>query len=133
MKITIDEIKENLRFAAEVMKRMPAVKVQGYFCTWPKFYGLDEDMLDTSEVWLPPLPNEIQIMEEILEWLKYTSLENRRIAWLKACGMGWKQMEKRYHSSRSTLSRQYRTALKDIKENLENDQNLNKPLFLSKR
>lgn len=131
MEITIDEIKENLRFAADVMKRMPPVKVEGYFCTWPKFYTVDEDMENLSEIWLPPLPEEIKTMEEILEWLKYTSLENRRIAWLKACGMGWKQMEKRYKTSRSTLARQYKTALNDIKENLENDENLKKSLFRS--
>jgi len=114
MSKSIDEIKENLEFAAEIMRRLPPVKVRGYFCAWPKFCS-DEDFFNTTDTWLPPLPDEIKAMEDILEWLKFTSLENRRIVWLRSCGMGWKRLSDLYHKSRSTLTRQYRNALLDIK------------------
>lgn len=117
---TIEEIKENLAFAAEVMRRLPPVKVQGYLCAWPKFCCTDDDFKSQSDVWLPPLPDEISAMEEILEWLKLTSVENRRIVWLRSCGMGWKSMAHRYRKSRSTLARQYRSALTEIQKALEN-------------
>lgn len=127
MRKTIEEIKESFAFAAEVMRRMPPVKVQGYFCAWPKFCCDDEDFKCQSDVWLAPLPEEVEAMEAILEWLKLTSVENRRIVWLRSCGMGWKSMSHRYHKSRSTLARQYRSALIEVQKALETvDENKNR-------
>ena len=114
MKLTIDEIKENLNFAAEVMRRLPSVKVRGYFCTWPKFCREENEYIAASDTWLEPLPSEIEEMEKILEWLKYTSVDRRRIIWLRACQMGWKRMSEMCKKSRSTLCREYAWGLNDI-------------------
>ena len=118
MKLSIDEIKANLEFAAEVMKRMPKVKVQGYICTWPKFCEEGNECEFSDHFWLEPLPAEIAEMEKILEWLKFTTLEKRRVVWLRACGMGWKRLSYRYKKSRSTLCREYISGLNDIKNAL---------------
>ncbi|MBQ8464764.1 MAG: hypothetical protein IJ545_02005 [Alphaproteobacteria bacterium] len=114
MKITIDEIKENLVFAAKIMRRLPPVKVQGYFCSWPKFCADEDDIHSSNEVWLMPLPEEIEKMEEILDWLKFIEMEQRRIVWLRSCGMGWKQISARTHRGRSSLIRDFNASLKTI-------------------
>ncbi len=115
---SIEEIKQSLSFAAMVMRRMPAVKVQGYICAWPKFF-CDEDALNQSDIWLPPLPEEVRAMEEILEWLKLIAVEERRIVWLRSCGLGWKTISSRSRKSRSTLIRQYNFALEEIQKAIE--------------
>ena len=126
MKITSDEIKENITFAAEIMRRLPAVKMQGYLCAWPSFCRSCEEMQFAEDVWLPPLPHEISAMEKILEWLKFTSLENRRIIWLRACGMGWKTMSGKYKKGRSTLIREYNIGIKEIETALNDEKNSEK-------
>ncbi|MBR1605561.1 MAG: hypothetical protein IJ660_05600 [Alphaproteobacteria bacterium] len=118
MNISIDEIKENLAFAAGIMRRLPAVRVQGYNCSWPKFCMDEDDLRNEGDIWLMPLPEEITIMENILSWLEFTSFENRRIIWLRSCGMGWKRIADRTHRSRSGLIRIYNNGLKDICETL---------------
>lgn len=114
MDITIDEIKENLVFAAKIMRRLPAVKVQGYFCSWPKFCADEDDIHSSGEAWLMPLPEEVAKMEEILDWLKFVEVEKRRIVWLRSCGMGWKYISSRTHRGRSSLIRDYNSALQEI-------------------
>lgn len=133
MQITIDEIKENLNFAAEIMRRLPAVKVQGYFCMWPKFCADEDIAMTEDEVWLAPLPDEIAQMEKILEWLKLTTLEKRRIIWLRSCNMGWKQISARTHRSRSTLVRDYNTGLNEIFLSLNQEENQKNDICLKAR
>lgn len=118
---TIDEIKENLTFAAEVMRRLPPVKVRGYFCSWPKFCSDNEIFKGDSDVWIQPLPHEVEAMEKILEWLKFTTVENRHIIWVRSCGMGWKNISLRCGKSRSSIIRMYNIGLKDIQNALENE------------
>lgn len=127
---TIDEIKENLSFAAEVMRRLPVVKVRGYFCSWPKFCCDNEIFKGDAEVWMQPLPHEIEAMEEILEWLKFTSVENRHVIWVRSCGMGWKNLSARCGKSRSSIIRMYNSGLKDIQNTLEVQDNTKKSSFL---
>lgn len=126
MQMTTDEIRENLEFAAGVMRRLPAIKVQGYFCSWPKFCADEDDMCGSGDMWLSPLPSEITAMEEILEWLTFTEMKYRRIIWLRACKMGWKQIAGRTHRSRSSLIREYNFGLKEIQEALKNEKNIKK-------
>ena len=132
MMITIDEIKENLHFAAQIMRRLPAVKVQGYNCSWPKYCMDADDYKNEKDIWMMPLPEEITIMENILEWLEYTDYETRRIVWLRSCGMGWKRMSVQTRQSRSNLIRIYNRGLKDIVEALNQPENIKKSTFLAK-
>ena len=118
MIITIDEIKENFKFAAEIMRRLPAVKAQGYFCAWPSYYSPAADTQDIEENWLEPLAYEISAMEEILEWLKLTRVDYRMIIWLRACGIGWKQISSRFKRGRSSVCRDYSLGLEEIRQGL---------------
>lgn len=120
---TIDEIKENLVFAAEVMRRLPTVKVRGYFCAWPKFCSDNDVFSGDSDVWMPPLPHEVEAMEVILEWLKLTSVENRQIIWVRSCGMGWKNIATKCGKSRSSIIRLYNLGLQEIQNALKNNEN----------
>lgn len=119
MEMTINEIKESVAFAANIMRRLPAVKVQGYLCAWPKFCYDADDFPSQSNIWMTPLPQEIETMEEILEWLKCISIDKRRIVWLRACGMGWKKICSRMNKPRSTLARDYHYALFEVQNMLK--------------
>ena len=86
-------VEERLVEAADVLKRLPEVRVQGYFSTWPPIVREAAEAYgwDTTHVCLgPPSPAAIDRMDEALEWLRWLDPEDARIVWLRASGERWK-------------------------------------------
>lgn len=86
-------IEERFVEAADVMKRLPEVRVPGYFNTWPKVLREFSDLVGQEPPRLrrpPPAPDAISRMEEALEWLRWLETTDARIVWLRANGDRWK-------------------------------------------
>ena len=69
---TREQIEERLHEAADVMKRLPAIKVQGYYNLWPGIVREFADLVGQEPQRLrrpPPAPAAISRMEETLGWL----------------------------------------------------------------
>ena len=71
---------------------------------------------------LDAINGHVEAMEKILEWLKFTTVENRHIIWVRSCGMGWKNISLRCGKCRSSIIRMYNIGLKDIQKALENEE-----------
>ena len=79
--------------AASVMKRLPNVRVPGYFNTWPKMVVEFADLVEQEPGRLrlpPPAPDAITRMEEALSWLAWLDPIDSKIVWLRASGERWK-------------------------------------------
>lgn len=114
---TMKDVAAELRFAADVMRRLPQVKVQGYHNTWPPilydFYELATGMPRVKII--PPSPAEITKMEEIVfEWLKILDAEETKLVWARAEKVRWKVLCYKYKVNRSTLWQRYNFALAKI-------------------
>jgi|FEC22Drversion2_1045045.scaffolds.fasta_scaffold00317_43 hypothetical protein len=86
-------IEERFVEAADVMKRLPEVRVPGYFNTWPKVLREFSDLVGQEPPRLrrpPPAPDAISRMEETLNWLHWLEPTDARIVWLRATGERWK-------------------------------------------
>jgi hypothetical protein len=86
-------VEERLVEAADVLKRLPEVKVQGYFNLWPKIIHEFGDLVGQEPPRLrrpPPLPDAISRMEETLGWTVGLDPVDARIVWLRAAGERWK-------------------------------------------
>lgn len=86
-------VEERLVEAASVMKRLPNVRVPGYFNTWPKMLVEFADLVQQEPARLrlpPPAPDAITRMEEALGWLTWLNPIDRKIVWLRASGERWK-------------------------------------------
>jgi flavin-binding protein dodecin len=86
-------IEERFVEAADVMKRLPDVRVPGYFNTWPKVLREFADLVgqEPAPMRRPrPSPNAISRMEETLDWLKWLEPIDRKVVWLRASGERWK-------------------------------------------
>lgn len=86
-------IEERFVDAADVMKRLPDVRVPGYFNTWPKIFHEFADLVGQEPPRLrrpPPAPSAISRMEEALGWLTWLEPIDRKIVWLRASGERWK-------------------------------------------
>jgi len=91
--LTPSEIEARFVDAADVMKRLPGLRVPGYFNTWPTMMKEFSDLVGQEPVRMrrpPPPPDAISRMEQTLEWLRWLEPEDARIVWMRASGERWK-------------------------------------------
>jgi Domain of unknown function (DUF6362) len=93
MRWTPSLIEERLVEAADVMKRLPDVRVPRHFNTWPNVLREFADLVGQEAQPLrrpPPSPDAISRMEETLAWLRWLEPDDAKIVWLRANGERWK-------------------------------------------
>jgi hypothetical protein len=86
-------IEERFIEAADVMKRLPDVRVPGYYNTWPKILCEFADLVGQEPPRLrrpAPAPDAISRMEETLQWLRWLEPIDAKIVWQRANGERWK-------------------------------------------
>lgn len=94
-KWTPSRIEERFVDAADVMKRLPNVRIPGHFNTWPAMMAEFSDLIGREPERLrrgPPAPDAITRMEETLEWLRWLEPTDAKIVWLRASGSRWKEV-----------------------------------------
>jgi len=107
-------VEERLAEAAEVLKRMPTVKVQSYFSLWPKVIAEAGDVasFDPPRLKRPkPSPDAITRMEATLPWLAWLEPEDAKLVWARAERTPWKPICWRFGISRATACRRMEYAL----------------------
>jgi hypothetical protein len=86
-------VEERFIEAADVMKRLPEVRVPGYYSLWPKALHEFADLVGQEPPRLRrplPTPAAISRMEEALGWLAWLDPTDAKIVWLRANGERWK-------------------------------------------
>jgi len=86
-------IEERLVEAADVLKRLPEVRVQGYYSLWPAMFRSFADLVGQEPPRLRrpcPAPDAITRMEETLGWTVGLEPLDAKIVWLRASGERWK-------------------------------------------
>ncbi len=114
---TMKAVAAEFRFAAEVMKRLPPVKVQGYHNTWPPILLDFYEMLTGEPRKKVILPNAIEIsrMERVIfEWIRVLDAEETKLVWARAEGKQWKELTYCFGYGRTRLWEIYNLALAKI-------------------
>lgn len=107
-------VEEQLAEAAEVLKRLPNVTVQGYASTWPPYVREYWESNGTAEVTLrrpPPSAASIDRMDQALTWLRWLDAIDAKIVWLRANGDRWRMVCGTVGLSRATAHRHWMFAL----------------------
>jgi hypothetical protein len=114
---TPELVEERLNEAAAVMRRLPAVRVQGYFNTWPKMKTDFDDLIGQAPEPMrlpPPTAAAITRMEEALAWLRWLEVENVKLVWMRAERAPWKAICWRFGIARTTANRRWDYAVNII-------------------
>jgi hypothetical protein len=114
---TRDQVEERLIEAADVLKRLPDVKVQGYFSTWPQIVYEFSDLVGQEPAPLrrpPPPPAAISRMEKTFDWFAWLEPDDVKLVWARAEGTPWKPICWRFGLSRATARRRWEYALSVI-------------------
>ena len=111
---TPERVRDRLMEAADVLKRLPTERVQGYFNLWPEVVHSFADLFGQTPEPMrlpPPPPAAISRMEETLDWLKFLSPEDARLVWVRAEGAPWKAICWRFGVARATAHRRWQYGL----------------------
>lgn len=111
---TREQVEERLYEAADVMKRLPAFKVQGYYNLWPSMMREFADLVGQEPSRLrrpPPGPASITRMEGTLVWLAWLEPEDAKLVWMRAESARWKAICQRFGIARATAHRRWEYAL----------------------
>lgn len=107
-------VEDRLIEAADVMKRLPAVRAKGYFSAWPTILPEFSDLVGREPPRLrrpPPSPKAITRAEEAMLWLRWLELDDARLVWMRAEGARWREICERFGVVRATACRRWEYAL----------------------
>jgi hypothetical protein len=114
---TTELVEERLFDAADVLKRMPEQRIQGYFNTWPAIFRSFDDLVGQQpQPMRRPLPSAkaIDEMETVLQWLGWLEPDVAKLAWARAERTPWKEICWRFGISRAAANRRWEYAMSMI-------------------
>ena len=114
---TIEDVAARFEEAASTGRRLPPVRVQGYFNTWPviRREGWERLAQDDDDVLrFPPTPQEVDRMLEAMKWVQWLEVEQRHLVWMRAGRYGWRDITIRFACDRTTAWRRWQRALEIV-------------------
>jgi hypothetical protein len=110
---SVDGVAERFREAAQTARRLPPVRVQGYFNTWPAILRQPWETYSGDDVlYRAPIDTAaIDRMEETMRWVLWLTEEQRHLVWMRAEERGWREICRRFGCDRTTAWRRWQKAL----------------------
>jgi hypothetical protein len=114
---TMETVAARFEEAAGTSRRLPPVRVAGYFNAWPVIARSAWEAHSADEkVYLrfPPSPAAIDRMLETMRWVAWLEEDQRHLVWMRAKRYPWREITARFACDRSTAWRRWQAALSII-------------------
>ncbi len=111
---TIEDVASRFHEAVVTARRLPPVRVQGYFNTWPQIVRQPWEMLGLEDQGyrpFPPSPQAVERMLEVMRWVQWLEVEQRHLVWMRADNYCWREITRRFACDRTTAWRRWQRAL----------------------
>ncbi len=66
----------------------------------------------------PPAPKEIDRMLEVMQWMQWLEVEERKLLWMRADRYSWREIAKRFACVERTAQRHWVSAMEVLIRNL---------------
>ena len=116
-----DTVAARLEEAANTGRRLPPVRVQGYYSVWPVFVRQEwETLAEDEKVYhaSPPSPKDIDRMLEVMRWVQWLEVDQRHLLWMRAKHYGWREIGSRFACCTKTAQRRWQKALQTVADHL---------------
>ena len=116
-----DTVAARLEEAANTGRRLPPVRVQGYYTVWPVFVRQEWETLAADEkVYrpFPPSPKDIDRMLDVMRWVQWLDVEQRHLVWMRAKRYGWREIGIRFACCTKTAQRHWQKAMQTLADHL---------------
>jgi hypothetical protein len=113
---TADCVADHFEEAFRTLRKLPPVKAQGYFNTWPDIVRTSREIAamepQPMRVW--PSAAAITRLEQTFDWMLWISVKERKLIWLRAARVPWKAITFEFGCDRTTAWRRWTLALTKI-------------------
>ena len=112
-----DAVADRFNDAARTARRLPRVRVQGYFSLWPAFVRTEYERLacdDPPPLRFPPTPRDVDQMLETMRWIQWLEVEQRKLVWMRADNYEWVEIGRRFACDRSTAWRRWKLSMQVV-------------------
>ena len=116
-----EQVAARLQEAADTDRRLPSVGPQGYRSLWPVCLRQEWERLSHEDRQLrplPPSPEEIERMLEVMGWMQWLQVEQRHLAWMRAKHYGWRDIARRFGCCSKTAQRRWDAILQGLAQHL---------------
>jgi len=114
---TRDRVEGRLIEAADVLRRLPDERLQGFVSSWPTMFHRFADLVGQApptQKPAAPAPDAISRMEATLPWLTWLQSDEAKLVWARAEGAPWKAICRRFGITRATAHRRWEYGLSVI-------------------
>ena len=110
---TVQAVADRFQEAAVTARRLPSAKVQGYASYWPEIQRQSWEGYADERIVLrfPASPSAIDRFGQTVRWLRWLDEDQRRLVWLRAQLVPWRETCKRTGLIRKTAWRRWQTSL----------------------
>ena len=118
---TIDEVAAQFAEAVHTARRLPPVRVQGYFNVWPAIVRQQWETLSDEVVEMRPMsppPDAIERLMQAMCWVQWLEVEGRQLVWMRAKDVAWNRIARRFGCNRTTAWRRWQKALQIVSDRL---------------
>jgi len=113
---TADDVADHFEEAFRTLRKLPPVRVQGYFNAWPAVVRTPREVADMEpepmRVW--PSSAAISRLEQTFDWMLWIEEAERKLIWARAARVPWKQITGELGCDRTTAWRRWQIALTKI-------------------
>jgi hypothetical protein len=113
---TADDVADHFEEAFRTLRKLPPVKAQGYFSTWPAVVHTAREIAfmepEPMRVW--PSSAAISRLEQTFDWMPWLEEAERKLIWSRAARVPWKQICGELGCDRTTAWRRWQLALTKI-------------------
>ena len=117
---TAADVADHFEEAFRTLRKLPPVKVQGYFNAWPQIVRSEKEILamepQPMRVW--PSTSAITRLEQTFDWVLWIGEDERRLIWGRAARRPWKEISGELGVDRTTAWRRWQMALAKIADRL---------------
>ena len=117
---TAEDVADHFEEAFRTLRKLPPVRVQGYFNAWPQIVRSEKEILamepQPMRVW--PSTAAITRLEQTFDWVLWIGEDERRLIWGRAARRPWKEISGELGVDRTTAWRRWQMALAKIADQL---------------
>ena len=115
-KMVCDQMEEAVR----TLRKLPPVKVRGYFNTWPAIKHDFGEIIDheAQPLRLRATTAAITRLEQVFDWMPWLTVEERRLLWQRGAKGRWKTISWELGCDRTTVWRRWMLILTKISARL---------------
>ena len=119
---TATDVANQFEEAIYTLKKLPPVRVQGYFKVWPDIIHSSQELsLQTPQsMRLLATPAAISRLEQTFEWMSWIEAEERKLVWWRGARVKWRVICLKLGCDRSTAWRKWMVACIKIAAHLNN-------------